>query len=79
MATRSQVQMEWGTSAECAAFAGAAREWVWDTTNQRIVVYLGTGAGNFVPMASETYVQNQISAIGAVNVAAQILARTRLR
>ncbi len=65
MTTRTQIQMEWGTSTEIAAFAGAAREPVWDTTNQRIVVMLGTGAGNKVAMASESYVTTAISGVTA--------------
>jgi hypothetical protein len=68
MSTRTQTQMEWGTATEITVFAGAAREPVWDTTNLRIVVMLGTGAGNFAAMASEAYVQVQIAALTAGNV-----------
>lgn len=65
MSTRTQVQMEWGTAVEIASFTGVAREPVWDTTNQRIVVMLGTGAGNKVPMASEGYVDTKVAAVTA--------------
>lgn len=60
MTTRSQYQMEWGTAAEIAAFAGAPRELVFDTTNGRIVVMIGTGT--FYAQASEAYVQAQLAA-----------------
>jgi hypothetical protein len=64
MSTRTQVQMEWGTALEIASFAGVAREPVWDTTNQRIVIMLGTGAGNKVAMASEPYVDAKVALAG---------------
>lgn len=65
MTTRTQLQMEWGTALEIASFTGVAREAVWDTTNLRIVVMLGTGIGNKVAMASETYVDNKVALAGA--------------
>lgn len=65
MTNRSQVQLEWGTAAELAAFAGVAREPVWDITNNRLVVMTGGGAGLFTPLASEAYVQTQIASISA--------------
>lgn len=62
--SRTQVQMEWGTATEIASFTGVAREPVYDTTNQRIVIMLGTGPGNKVAMASETYVDAKVALAG---------------
>lgn len=68
MSTRTQIQYEWGTASEIAAFTGVAREPVWDTTNQRLVVMLGTGPGNKVAMATESYVDAKVAAIATGNV-----------
>lgn len=65
MTVRAVYQMEWGTSAELAAFAGAAREILFDTSNNRIVIMMGTGAGNMWPQASVAYVDAQIANVAA--------------
>jgi hypothetical protein len=65
MTVRASYQLEWGTSAEIAAFAGLPRELVWDSSNNRIVVMMGTGAGNSWPQASVTYVDAQIANVAA--------------
>lgn len=60
-----QVQLGYGTAAQIAAYTGVAREPIWDTTNLRIVVMTGAGAGLSVPLASESYVQAQVAALSA--------------
>ncbi|WP_316184746.1 MULTISPECIES: hypothetical protein [unclassified Bradyrhizobium] len=60
MTTRSQVQFNWGTASEIAAYTGVAREVIVDTTNERLVLMDGTTAGG-KPMASESYVQTQVA------------------
>ncbi|MGJ5163150.1 hypothetical protein [Bradyrhizobium sp. HKCCYLR1051] len=62
MANRSQVQFNWGTAAEIAAYTGVAREVIVDTTNQRLVLMDGTTAGG-KPMASEAYVLTQVAGV----------------
>lgn len=62
MATRSQVNLEWGTAAEIAAVTLTDREIVVDTTNRRLVLMDGTTAGG-KPVAMEAYVTAQIAAL----------------
>jgi hypothetical protein len=69
-AVHYQFGFGYGTAVQIAAYnppASCPYEPVFDTTNQRIVVMLGTGAGDKVAMASEPYVQAQIASIAAGN------------
>lgn len=70
--SHTQFGIGFGTSAQIAGYAGNPLipwEPIWNTTNSRIDIHLGTGAGAVVPMASETYVNNQIAGVtaGATN------------
>jgi hypothetical protein len=69
MAVHYQFGFGFGTSAQIALYNGLQYEPLYDTSNARIVIMLGTGAGNMVPMASEAYVQSQIGAISAGSAA----------
>lgn len=65
MTTHYKFGFGWGTAAEIAAYDGLIYEPVYDTTNLRLVIMLGTGAGNKVALASESYVQSQVGAVAA--------------
>lgn len=64
MATRSQVNLEWGTAAEIAAVTLTDRELIIDTTNRRLVLMDGVTQGGKA-VAMEAYVTAQIAALTA--------------
>lgn len=64
MATRSQVNFEWGSAAEIAGVALTAREVVVDVTNQRLVLMDGATLGG-KPVAMEAFVTAAIAALTA--------------
>jgi hypothetical protein len=68
--SHTQFGLGYGTAVQIAAYnagAGIPYELVYDLTNSRVVIMLGTGAGNFVALATEPYVQAQIAALTAGN------------
>jgi hypothetical protein len=61
------VGLGYGTSVQIAGYtpaSGIPYEPIWDTTNQRIVVFQTT-IGDYIPMASEAYVLAQVAALSA--------------
>jgi hypothetical protein len=64
MATRSQVQFNYGTATEVAAYTGVAREVIVDSTAQRLILTDGVTAGGKA-IAMEAYVLAQIAALTA--------------
>jgi hypothetical protein len=67
MATRSQVQFEWGTTSEIAAATLTDREVVVDSVTRSLVVMDGVTVGG-KRQASEAYVIAQIAALASGNV-----------
>ncbi|MGJ5036603.1 hypothetical protein ACQR13_21055 [Bradyrhizobium sp. HKCCYLRH3059] len=65
MTTHTQFGFGYGTAAQIGAYNGLQFEPVYDTDNQRVVVMLGTGAGNKVAMASEAFVTAAIASVSA--------------
>lgn len=65
MAVHHQLGLGYGSAAQIAAYTGITYEPVWDTTNSRLIVMTGGGAGLKVALASESYVQAQVGAIAA--------------
>lgn len=75
MSFHYQFGLGYGTAGQAVAYTpnpAVPYEPVWDTTNNRLLVFTSGVTGVFVALASESFVNTQIAGVVAGNVSPQL-------